>query len=829
MIFHPNLIASGFLLLAGFSNLSLAVFILLKSKRRQSDICFSLFCFGFALCSIFMGGGASGVSGISSFSVRALIVSAVPLPFLFLLFSNSFPEGKMRFSAKAFFLLSLPSSVLVAFSLTDWLVEVRVLENGALWVQPGFLEYLSLLHFLVYFSAAGALLYRRFRIAGGTEKKRYKYLFFGAFLTAATGIVLNIILPVLFGISFLVYFGPLATLFLAGFTAYAILKQRLFDISIIIKKTTAYSIVTAGLTIVYVIMILGLERFLRLAFGYQFLLGGILAALFIAVSYQPFRERLQTFVDNLFFRHTIEYQKVIKEITHIINSVTDLHTLFRLIDRTIVRVMCIKNAAVLLLEEKDGHYQVEKTNGLPETVKGLRLSFDDPLVVYLQEKNDAVVREETRGLLRGEPATPAEKENLIKVQAELERLAAAVAVPSFLKGKLVGILTLGVKLSGELYSPDDLELLLTLASEAGIAIENAKLYRDITETRDYLNNLIQKSDDAIVTLDAAGNVLSYNEGAGKIFGYEAAEVIGRKPHGAPANEFSETIARVLRGETVRSLETGSRHKTGANIPILLTASPIRNSEGEITGIFVIMKDITELKKVDRLKAEFLSVVSHELRTPLTPIKGYLSLLFNGSLGEMDAKQSEALKVILNQSDHLQNLIDTVIDISRLEANKPLELENEPLFIADIIEQSVAALSPAFKTKDILVAVAPEDGRLAVLGDRKKLLRVMDNLLGNSLKFVPAGGKVEIAVRDIGGAVEVRVSDTGIGIAQEHLGKIFDKFYQVDSSYTRATGGIGMGLTIAREIVRAHGGEIRAESEGLGRGTKIIFTIPVSRS
>jgi PAS domain S-box-containing protein len=608
-------------------------------------------------------------------------------------------------------------------------------------------------------------------------------------------------------------------------TAYAILKYRLMDISLIIKKTTAYSLVTSGITFTYVLVVIAFEFLARHIWGYYSFWAAIPAALVIAVTFVPVRERFQKITDQIFFRRMIEYQNVIKEVTRLIVSVTDLNTLFRLIDRTIVRAMCVKNVAVLLLEEGESQYLVEKTNGLPQEVLSIRLPLNSPLASYLKEKKDAVVHDEIQALLASGTLSDREKEALNAACAELDSVGAAVAIPSFTKEKLVGILCLGEKLSGEPYSPDDLELLLTMASEAGIAMENAKLYRDITETRDYLNSLVQGSVDAIITMDLNGSALTWNEGARSIFGYDSSEVIGNIPPFFSAAEVKDLTGKVLRAEDVKAVEIHKKNKEGIEIPLLLTLSPIRNPEGKIIGISGILKDITELKKVDQLKHEFLAVISHELRTPLTPIKGYLALLLGGKLGEFNKKQEEAFKIILSQSNHLHDLIDSVIDISRIEAGRPLEVEKEPLFIDDVVKESVEASRPVFEAKEIKIQVSFPAKRITLMADRKKLLRVMDNLLGNATRFTPYKGTMRVLTEAEDGRVKITVADSGIGIAPQHFEKIFESFYQVDSSFTRASGGLGMGLSIAREIIEAHGGKIWAESEGLGKGSRFIFILP----
>ena len=827
IFFEPYPIVAMPLFLVGIANLTLAAIVLINGKRSHTSILFSLLSFWMSLWCIFVGTTTLGLSSLLIISfAKAAFYIGIPIFYLILLFSFSFPSFKITLPRKYVFLLAIPPLALLFLTPTNLILEANYQAGGVL-LKFGPVNIFYTLYCLVYFLFSVIALYSRYYSSTRIDQIRYKYFVMGFLTTITIGVLSNVILVSVIGINRFYYLGPLASIFMIGFTAYAILKYRLMDIALVIKKTTAYSLITTAITFVYVLVVIGFEFLSRLLFGYYSFWSVIPATLIIAVTFVPVRDRVQKVTDQIFFRQMVEYQKVIKEITRMIVSVTDLHTLFRLIDRTIIRVMCIKNASILLLEEKEDQYVVKKTNGLPNVISGIRLSLNDPLVTYLEEKKDAVVLDEVKDTLQSHLTPPEEKKRLTQIQMEMEHFEAALSIPSFLKGKLVGIFNLGEKLSGELYSPDDIELLLTMASEAAIAIENAKLYRDITETRDYLNSLVQGSDDAIFTVDLSGVILSWNEGAKTIFNYTSAEVIGKIPPFFIESEIRQLINKVFRAEKVKAIEMLKRNKSGKEIPLLLTLSSIRDSAANIIGISGILKDITELKKVDQLKSKFLSVVSHELRTPLTPIKGYLSLLLDGKLGEIDPKQREALTIILNQSNHLQNLIDCVLDISRIESGKPLEIQKEPTFLDAIIKESIEALATAFSDKLMKIKVNYPSKPIALMADKKKLLRVMDNLLGNALKFSPSKGSAEVTIKAEDKRIKVAVADTGIGIAPQHREKIFDKFYQIDSSYNRSSGGIGMGLTVAKEIVEAHQGRIWAESKGLGAGSKFIFTLPIS--
>ncbi|MCU0640552.1 MAG: ATP-binding protein [Candidatus Margulisbacteria bacterium] len=240
----------------------------------------------------------------------------------------------------------------------------------------------------------------------------------------------------------------------------------------------------------------------------------------------------------------------------------------------------------------------------------------------------------------------------------------------------------------------------------------------------------------------------------------------------------------------------------------------------------LKEDISKMQALDRMKTEFLSMVSHELRTPLTPIKGYLSLLTSGKMGEVTPAQSKALAVLTRQSEHLHSLIDSILDLSRIELGKPIPLSKEPLAMPTVIEETVEAMKIQAAEKQVRITTEIEPNLPTASGDVIKLKRVLANLVGNALKFSPEQGEISITARRVGNALQVEVRDQGVGVSADSIPHLFEKFYQVDSSITRAAGGMGMGLPIAKELVELHGGRIWIESAGLGLGTTAIFTLPV---
>ncbi len=230
----------------------------------------------------------------------------------------------------------------------------------------------------------------------------------------------------------------------------------------------------------------------------------------------------------------------------------------------------------------------------------------------------------------------------------------------------------------------------------------------------------------------------------------------------------------------------------------------------------------KLDQVEAMRRQLIGDVSHELRTPLTSIKGSMEGLIDGLL----PANAETFQQLHAEADRLSRLVDDLQELSRVEAPS-LELRLQPLDLASLLYAVAKRLTPQAESKRIALEATPAQGLPRVLADEDRAAQVLINLIGNALQYTPEGGKVSVAARSAGGRVEISVHDDGIGIPAEHLSHIYDRFYRVDKSRSRqAGGGSGIGLTIARAIVEAHGGEIRAESPGAGQGSTFTFTLSI---
>ena len=228
-----------------------------------------------------------------------------------------------------------------------------------------------------------------------------------------------------------------------------------------------------------------------------------------------------------------------------------------------------------------------------------------------------------------------------------------------------------------------------------------------------------------------------------------------------------------------------------------------------------------LEQIESMRRQLIGDVAHELRTPLTAIKGSMEALIDGVL----PAEAETFQQVYREADRLQRLVNDLQELSRVEAGA-YTLNRRPVSLVSLTTALVTRLGRQYEEKGVTLHTEIPEGLPLVLGDEDRLGQVLINLAGNALQYTPTGGQVEISARRLNADIQVAVRDTGIGLAAEDLAHVFDRFYRVDKSRSRAAGGSGIGLTIARHLVEAHGGHLRAESSGPGRGSTFTFTLPV---
>ena len=340
----------------------------------------------------------------------------------------------------------------------------------------------------------------------------------------------------------------------------------------------------------------------------------------------------------------------------------------------------------------------------------------------------------------------------------------------------------------------------------------SSFFAEITSQKEELNNIIFSIQEGLLVLDRKGTIVLSNESIRKALQASAVEgklywEVIREP------QFSALIDRVAREKTRCEDQI-----TIQDSAFLCSATPLASQDKTV----VMCHDVTELKRVEKIKKDFVVNVSHELRTPLTAIKGFVETIED----DIDDKNRGYLNIIRRNTDRLINIVEDLLLLSELE-EKGAALSLEACDLKIMIEQMQRIFEPRLREKGLSLTISADQALPVIMADAFKLEQVFVNLLDNAIKYTEKGG-ITISLLQRNGHVLIEIQDTGLGIPREHLPRIFERFYVVDASRSKQLGGTGLGLSIVKHIVLLHSGAIEVTSTP-GQGTKIIITLPVNLS
>ncbi len=408
-----------------------------------------------------------------------------------------------------------------------------------------------------------------------------------------------------------------------------------------------------------------------------------------------------------------------------------------------------------------------------------------------------------------------------------------LAAPIRHRGERVGAVYVGEKEVE--FTTEDEGTLVMFASQAALVIANARRHRDEQRARADLETLVNTAPVGVLVFDArTGDPVSVNREARRIVGdlhgpdgsaEQLLEVLSfRRADGREVSleEFPLALA-LSTGETVRTEEIVIQAPDGRSVTTLVNATPIRSEEGEVESVVVTLQDMTPLEELERLRAEFLGMVSHELRTPLVAIKGSADTLLE-SLSELDsAETTQFLRIIRDQSENMRYLIGDLLDVARIETGT-LPVSPEPVEAAVLVDEARSRFQSGGGRDNLQIDIPPDLPRVAA--DRRRIVQVIGNLMSNAARHSHELSPIRIAAAPDGVHVAFSVADDGVGVPAERLPHLFRKFSRLDGEERgREIGGSGLGLAICKGIVEAHGGRIRAESDGPGLGSRFTFTLP----
>jgi PAS domain S-box-containing protein len=501
------------------------------------------------------------------------------------------------------------------------------------------------------------------------------------------------------------------------------------------------------------------------------------------------------------------------EIARAITQELDLDKLLERIVRISAEMLAGQAGLIALRDEQVG-WKIGASHGISPTF----LANLDPLLKEIAEEEDPASFEMP------------EINRLLQTLGQVARLnlLAGVALPLIAHQRVVGLIFIFRNYQGR-FSANDRALLQSFADQAAIAVFNARLYTQVSREKQRLDALLDSAADGVLIMTPNHIVERCNPAFTRM--------LGEKPEHIQKRSHEEVIRWASRkqGTTLEEAETGGWPLTpnatlyvegdltlpqGGSLPVGITYAPLISPEGNLINIIALVRDISHFREAEELKSIFISVISHELKTPVALIKGYVSTLRREDASWDRQIVQDSLQVIEEEADRLTELIENLLDASRLQAGG-LSLNLSDVALPAFVER----LAQRFRTQSgqhTVVVDFPQEFPV-VVADEERLSQVISNLLSNAIKYSPEGGEICVNGQVRPEQVIVCVQDQGPGIAPGDVPHVFDRFYRADSA-SRTTKGAGLGLYLTRAIIEAHGGRIWVDPRP-GDGARICFSLP----
>jgi len=512
--------------------------------------------------------------------------------------------------------------------------------------------------------------------------------------------------------------------------------------------------------------------------------------------------------------YRVRQREYLLEISRGLTAQLNLNELLQMVLEAAAEILA-GQAGLIALREPDGKFVIQASHGLPRAL----VPYFGPLLTDIPEDVD-----------RHRFHIPGLAEKLGRVATELGlRLQQVVALPMSIGRQLIGVLYV-FRAYGSRFTANDRQVLASFADQAAIAVHNAQLYEGISQEKRRLDAILEHSADGVMILDSAHRIVVFNRALAQMSRWSAAEALGR-PH--------DEVIRWSRVETALDLasavaggwplpsaqplyvEGDLRRRDGGTISVGITYAPLFDRQGRLVNIIADVRDVTRFREADEVKSVFISVISHELKTPVALIKGYADTLRRKDARWDSGTVQESLDVIVEEADRLNQLIDNLLDASRLQAGAlPLEMDQVAF---DVLAERVARLFRT-QTKNHKITVNFPPDFPTIVGDITRLEQVLNNLVSNAIKYSPGGGTIEISGRVSPNEVIVTVSDTGVGISFNEQTRVFERFFRGAQERHQGTPGAGLGLYLSKAIIEAHNGRIWVESHP-GEGAVFSFAVP----
>ena len=807
--------------------LLIGLYILFRRWTAPRSVHFYIFCLSsFVLYSFIFTGKLNTFDWIIFWGN---VAAAAAQPALFLHFAFTFPEpirtmGRRRIA----WLLYLPGVALVG-------LYVAAIQ---LWTASELLQYrldqVALGYTSVYYLAAAIVFFVNYRRADNPlTRQQLKWLNRGTLLAVVPFTALSAIPYLVLGPSapsLISHIGVICLVFLPLTFSYAIVRYRLMDVDLIFKRGVTYTLATGALVAFYfgAVAFVGEVAHRRLpATGGWGLAAAIIVA---ALVFDPLKRGIQDRVDRIFDRKRLDSRATLIEFARSLNTQTDLRALLgELVDR-LPRILQVARVGVFLDEEggQARRYRLAASHGIPALVQTFAENLDTGFLHFGGlEDSSHIFLESTQNA----PHLPDSERRAVQL------LDLNYYLPCLVQQRTIAVLGLGRTTRGDFLSSEDVELLETLASYLGIAIQNARLYARLEEKiveyerlKEFNENIVESINIGILTVDLADRIDSWNAEMESMYAVERTEALGAPLAELFPPDFMIEYERFKNEAGVHNLyKFHLAARSGEMRVANITIAPLVDKDFTAVGRIILVDDITQrvqlesqLMQSDKLSSIGLLAagVAHEVNTPLAVISSYTQMLAKQIRG--DERVAPLLDKITQQTFRASEIVNSLLNFSRTGS-----IEFKAVGINHLLQETLALLEHQFRTANITVDLHLQTDLPEILGNVGKLQQVFLNLFLNAKDAMSGGGVLRVATV-ANGHVEVVICDTGSGIAAENLRRIYDPFFTTKSAMVEGRRrGTGLGLSVSYGIIQEHAGKIQVESE-LGHGTTFRLEFPMMR-
>jgi PAS domain S-box-containing protein len=805
----------NYLRLVGLLYLFIGLFILARRSTAPLAVHFYLFCLvSFVLYAFHY----SGKLNVFDWEIYwANVVALLLQPALFVHFALLFPERQQDVQLAGIGIYSLPALLLSLHVAVATQTLGFVPSLGARIT----LDRIELFYLGAYFCVAAALFLRSYRRApSGVLRQQLKWVT-GGTLAAILPFLFFFILPLYAGIKppQWMKFSVISLALLPLCLAYAIIRYRLMDVDIIFKRGLAYTAATLGVVVVYFVVVALIGEASHF-FVPNSRMVNVLAVVLAAFLFQPMRDLVQTRLDRFFYRDRLDYRRTLIEFGATLTREVRLEPMVASVLDRISQTFLVDRLALFLREPgPEGRLRLARAIGVaPEGAVDLSFLEDD---AFPPQRNYLFFETGRAARIENEAA-----------RSTLERLDLNYFLPCRVRDEVVAVLSVGKTVDGDFLTSDDVELLESIAGYVGIAVQNSRLYESLEQKagqierlKEFSENIVGSLNVGVMSLDLDGRVESWNPQVEKLTGIARDYSVGQRVASLLSPELvAEIEGRVASGHGGEIYKFPLMNRAGQGLIVNVSVTPLVDKRGEHLGHLVLLDDITERVQLEQqlLQTEKLTSlgllaagVAHEVNTPLAVISNYIQMLARQLPGD-DSRQ-KLIEKIVKQTFRASEIVNNLLNFSRTGA---AEFRNVNL--NEVIEETLSLVAHPFRTSRVSVIKTLDENLPAVLGSGNRLQQVFLNLFLNARDAMPSGGMIEVRTARQNGAVEVEVTDTGVGIPLEHLNRIFDPFFT-----TKSTGrGTGLGLSVSYGIVQEHKGRIEVRSTP-GKGTSFRLEFPVT--